>query len=222
MIAFVSLCLGTVSLSWIPFFLHQEINSVLRNSPPQSACRCITLALHWVSSIMIHSRSAPLVSLLALIGIAVQYRVKSSIAVRTYFLPIHSLENGPMRSAWSRSNGRSLRIWVILPFVFCDFVDGLVLFPAIQVSHFGADFPWYFWPSGRDLRVSKEICPYLSCRSISMTLFIPTIGFLSSGLIHIVPQSCSIEYRISPFVRTFSPSRFRSSIPGTLCPLIRL
>ena len=62
----------------------------------------------------------------------------------------------------------------------------LLLFrQAVQVPVPDPDSPL---ASGRDLRVSKEMCPYLSWRpcNVSLLTFRVTI-FVSSGMIHMVP-----------------------------------
>jgi len=69
-----------------------------------------------------------------------------------------------------------------------DFREGdLVAFPFSHASHLGG-FPAFFRYSRRFLRVSYEICPYLSC----ISLMAPTTAFAAltcqSAPIHIPPR----------------------------------
>jgi len=62
---------------------------------------------------------------------------------------------GPTKSACNRSSGLDVLIgWPLLV------AGGLVAFPVSQASHNG--FSVIFGNSGRVLRVSYEMCPYLS------------------------------------------------------------
>ena len=72
---------------------------------------------------------------------------------------------GPTRSAWRRSSGLVVRI----PSFPWFRAGGLVAFPFSHASHRGLFSN--FVHSGRVLRVSNEMCPYLWCSSmISLVL----------------------------------------------------
>ena len=103
--------------------------------------------------------------------------------VRINSFPSHGF-SGPIRSMCVRS---SILEVLIVP-TGLGFDAGLVLLlfrHAVQVPVPGPDSPL---ASGRDLRVSKEMCPYLSWRPWSVSLLTLKVMILvSSGIIHIVP-----------------------------------
>ena len=97
-IAFVSEWYATVSFWIIPLDFHQELRTPFLNSPPQSAWIVLTFLPVASCISLMACFKASVVSLFARIGMAMQYQEKSSIMVKTYFFPNHSVSIGPMRS----------------------------------------------------------------------------------------------------------------------------
>ena len=155
-IAWVSLWYGIVSFVRVPLFVPHVFR--LLNSVPQSVWINAVLFPVVFSSARIHSLVFSLACVLSRIGIAVQYRLKSSIMVRIYFFPNHSFDRGPIRSAWILSMVFVVRIGP----AGLGLDGGFVLLPfrhAVQVP-----VPDRPLASGRERRVSNEMCPYLSWR----------------------------------------------------------
>ena len=159
MIAFVSEWCATVCFCIIPFALHQLFRAPFLNSPPQSAWIALTFFPPVASSIsLIACFKVSVVSLLAHMGMAIQYQEKSSIMVKTYFFPSHSVSIGPIRFQCIRSRISCIRM--VMPL---SLAPGFVDFPFIHVTHSAlANSPGgMFMASGSFLRAGNERCPYL-------------------------------------------------------------
>ena len=185
----------------MPFDLHQEFKAPFLNSPPQSAWMALTFlpVARFISFIACFRASV--VSLFARIGIAMQYREKSSIMVKTYFSPNHFVSMSPIRSQWILSRISCVQV------ISLGFAPGLVDFPLIHAMHSALENSCggISFASGNFFSAGNERCPYLSCSSCSLfestfkvIILFSFIGslfvgiFRSLGFIHNPSESASI------------------------------
>jgi hypothetical protein len=122
MIAFVSLCPGTVSLSWIPLCRSSSAKRLFLNSPPQSAWTWYTLRVtccafcgrfQALSNALMISIRASEVSDFFFRGFVTTYPLKSSMVTKRYLNWLSGVIDliGPTRSTWSLSRGLVVRIF---------------------------------------------------------------------------------------------------------------